>query len=186
LGPCPLVPRQGGNHRRGEPPPRRADQSPRRPLLPLAAYEDFARRRESENRNKELKGGLQADRLSDHRYLANLFRVYLHPAALNLLVLLRRDVADPPPQDPAAALPSESLAGKPRRAYFNHRRQRDPLGEGHPCTWRTRLIKVAAQIVVRSRRILVRLASSWPYLYHYHDVAQRVLNRPEVVAFKPG
>ncbi len=26
-----------------------------------------------------------ADRLSDHRYLANLFRLYLHTMALNLL-----------------------------------------------------------------------------------------------------
>jgi hypothetical protein len=155
-------------------------------LLPLAAYQEFAERGESENRNKELKCGLQADRLSDHRYLANLFRLYLHAAALNLLVLLRRHVADPPPADPAAALPSESLAGKPRRDYFNQRRQRDPLGEGHPCTWRTRLIKVAAQIVVRSRRILVRLASSWPYLDHYHYVSQCVLSRPEFVALKPG
>ena len=31
----------------------------------------------------------------------------------------------------------------------------------HPCTWRTLLIKVAAEVVVRTRRILVRLSSSW-------------------------
>jgi hypothetical protein len=54
--------------------------------LPQAAYAD---RGESENRNKEIKCGLEADRLSDHRYLANLFRLYLHAAALNLLVRLR-------------------------------------------------------------------------------------------------
>lgn len=29
-------------------------------------------------RNKELKTRLKADRLSDHRYLANLFRLCLH------------------------------------------------------------------------------------------------------------
>ena len=46
-------------------------------ILPGAAYAD---RGESENRNKELKRGLQADRLSDHRYFANLFRRYLHTA----------------------------------------------------------------------------------------------------------
>ena len=66
-------------------------------LLPGAAYDAYADRGESENRNKELKTGLLADRLSDHRYFANLFRLYLHTAAYNLLVRLRRIVADPPP-----------------------------------------------------------------------------------------
>jgi hypothetical protein len=45
-------------------------------VLPGAAYDGYADRGESENRNKELKCGLQADRLSDHRYFANLFRLY--------------------------------------------------------------------------------------------------------------
>ena len=44
-------------------------------VLPAAAYDDYSDRGESENRNKELKCGLQADRLSDHRYMANLFRL---------------------------------------------------------------------------------------------------------------
>ena len=127
-------------------------------LLPPATYDEYTERGESENRNKELKCGLQADRLSDHRYLANLFRLYLHTAAANLLVRLRQAVADPP--SAPGEMPREALAGKQRRDYFNHRRERDPLGEGHPCTWRTRLIKVAAEILVRSRRIVVRLASS--------------------------
>ena len=35
------------------------------------------------------------DRLSDHRFVANYFRLYLHAAALNLLVRLRREVAAP-------------------------------------------------------------------------------------------
>ena len=69
----------------------------------------------------------------------------------------------------------KALAGKQRHDYFNHRRERDPLGEGQPCTWRTRLIKVAAEIVVRARRVIIRLASSWPYLDHYRQVAQAVL-----------
>ena len=41
-------------------------------VLPEAAYDAYAERGESENRNKELKGGLQADRLSDHRYFAEI------------------------------------------------------------------------------------------------------------------
>ena len=144
-------------------------------LLPEAAYDDYVQRGESENRNKELKCGLAADRLSDHRFLANYFRLYLHTAAANLLVRLRQVVADPPSPSGEQDLPVEALAGKDRRDYFNQRRERDPLGEGHPCTWRTRLIKVAAEITVRSRRVLVRLSACWPYLDHYRQVAEAVL-----------
>ena len=42
-----------------------------------------------ENRNKEFKCDLAMDRLSDHRFVANYFRLYLHAAAMNLLVRLR-------------------------------------------------------------------------------------------------
>jgi hypothetical protein len=61
-------------------------------------------------------------------------------------------------------LPDDALSGRARKQFFNRRRQHDPLGEGHPCTWRSRLIKVAAEITTSSRRILVRLSSSWPHL----------------------
>jgi hypothetical protein len=144
-------------------------------VLPQAAYDEYANRGESENRNKEIKRGLEADRLSDHRYLANLFRLYLHAAALNLLVRLRNHVADPPPQNPAAELPREALAGYARRRFFNQRRASDPLGEGHACTWRMRLIKVAARVIETTRRILVRLSGSWPHLEHYRQVSQQIL-----------
>jgi hypothetical protein len=155
-------------------------------LYPLAAYEEFADRGESENRNKELKCGLQADRLSDHRFMANLFRVNLHVVAHNLLVRLRRAVADPPPEDPEAELPREALPQPQRRRWFNHRRQDDPLGEGHPCTWRTRLIKVAAQVVVRARRVIVRLAHHWPYLDDYQHVGRTVLAWNQPARLEPG
>ena len=36
-------------------------------VLPSAIYDEYAERGESENRNKELKRELQADRLNDHR-----------------------------------------------------------------------------------------------------------------------
>jgi hypothetical protein len=145
-------------------------------VLPQAAYDEYAHRGESENRNKEMKCGLEADRLSDHRYLANLFRLYLHAAALNLLVRLRDHVANPPPQNPAAELPHEALAGDARRRFFNQRRERDPLGEGQACTWRMRLIKVAARVIETTRRILVRLSGSWPHLEHYRQVSQQILD----------
>src|SRR5262249_4786844 len=43
-------------------------------LLAGAAYDEYAERGESENRNKEFKCDLAMDRLSDHRFCANYFR----------------------------------------------------------------------------------------------------------------
>ena len=143
-------------------------------VLPQAAYDDYAARGESENRNKELKCDLAIDRTSDHRFMANYFRLYLHAAAHNLLVRLRRAVACPPPpidSTPHNDVPTEALDGSARRRYFARRRQADPLGEGHPCTWRSLLIKVAAEVTVSTRRILVRLSSAWPYLDWYRRLA---------------
>jgi hypothetical protein len=131
------------------------------------------------------------DRLSDHRFVANYFRLCLHAAAMNLLVRRRQFVAEPmaalspatelgqapanPAGDTAAEgdrVPVEALMGAERQRHFRRRRQRDPLGEGHPCTWRTLLIKVAAEVVVRTRRIVVRLSSSWPHLDWYRRVCK--------------
>lgn len=149
------------------------------PVVFQACYDEYADRGESENRNKELKCGLEADRLSDHRYLANFFRLFLHTAALNLLIRMRRLIAAPPEPVPPSSLPPEALPEPERRGYFNRRRQRDPLGEGHAATWRTRLIKVAAHISVSTRRIVVRLSGCWPYLNHYAQVTDAVLAFPQ-------
>jgi hypothetical protein len=143
-------------------------------LLWEAAYDDYAGRGESENRNKEFKCDLAMDRLSDHRFLANYFRLYLHAAALNLLTRLRRQIADPPAPEPLAEVPTEALAGEERRRYFRRRRRHDPLGEGQPCTWRTLLIKVAAEVVVSTRRIVVRLSNTWPHLDHFRHLCQHL------------
>jgi hypothetical protein len=145
-------------------------------VLPGATYDAYADRGESENRNKELKCSLCADRLSDHRFMANYFRLYLHALAANLLVRVRREVADPPTPSPPPPddLPTEALPEPDRRRFFNHRRLHDPLGEGHAETWRTRLIKVAAEIVVSARRVWIRLSGSWPFLHHFRAVCQAV------------
>jgi hypothetical protein len=146
---------------------------------PQATYDEYAGRGESENRNKELKCELQADRLSDHRFLANFFRLYLHAAALNLMIRLRQTAALPA-KTPAQLglpnpLPAAVLDEPDRKRYFNRRRERDPLGEGFACTWRTRLIKVAAEIIVSARRILIRLSGTWPHLDHFANVSRAVL-----------
>jgi hypothetical protein len=180
-------------------------------VLPEAAYDDYADRGESENRNKEFKCDLDMDRLSDHRFLANFFRLYLHAAALNLVVRLRQTIAVPlavqeraidalaDPSDgappvtaarspaqvlsdnglatPDVDLPAEALPEPARRRYFDRRRRHDPLGEGQPATWRLLFIKIAAEVVVSQRRILVRLSASWPYLHYFQTVCERLLNR---------
>jgi hypothetical protein len=85
------------------------------------------------------------DRLSDHRFLANYFRLYLHAAAMNLLVRLRRGVAVPPPA-PLGDVPVARWPEPERKRYQNARRRQDPLGEGQPATGRFLLIKVAASV----------------------------------------
>ena len=140
-------------------------------LLPGATYDEYVDRGESENRNKELKCGLSTDRLSDHRYMANLFRLFLHVQAHNLLVRIRREIADPPPVSGDDDLPAEALSGRARKRFANLRRRVDPLGEGHPATWRSRLIKVAAEVVERARCIRVKLSGNWPYLDHFASVS---------------
>jgi Transposase DDE domain group 1 len=158
-------------------------------LYPEATYDDYVQRGESENRNKEFKCDLGMDRLSDHRFCANYFRLYLHALAMNLLVRLRRLVADPPSNTAASTLagtvsgsavaeaepvPAEAQTGAARRRRFRQRRQRDPLGEGQPCTWWQLVIKVAAAVVVSARRVVVRLSSSWPHLGWYRQVCERL------------
>jgi hypothetical protein len=136
-------------------------------LLPGPTYDEYADRGESENRNKELKRGLLADRLSDHRFLANFFRLFLHAAALNLLVRLRRStrpVISLRSLGLDDSLPAEALSEADRKRLSNRRRRRDPLGRGQPATWRSRLIKVAVEVIVSTRRVLVRLSSSWPHV----------------------
>jgi hypothetical protein len=147
-------------------------------VLPAMIYEEYVERGESENRNKELKTELKADRLSDHRFMANFFRLYLHAAASNLLVRLRRMVVQIPPSPVELGLPADfpraAIDGRDRRRFFNRRRKQDPLGEGFASTWRTRLIKVAAEVVVSSRRIVIRLSSSWPHLRDFLAVSQAI------------
>ena len=147
-------------------------------LYPEATYDEYIQRGESENRNKELKRGLAGDRLSDHRFCANYFRLYLHSAALNLLVRLRQAVAVPAPPvveaPPAPEAPPAAAGESAARRRHNARRRRDPLGEGQPGTWRLLLIKVAAEVVVSCRRVVVRLSGAWPYRDYYAQVCRAV------------
>jgi hypothetical protein len=61
-----------------------------RPDPPLALYDFYVDRGEPELWIKDLKRACFADRLSDHRFVANQFRLFLHAAAYWLLDTLRR------------------------------------------------------------------------------------------------
>ncbi len=143
-------------------------------LLVAASYDEYAMRGESENRLKEFKCDLHMDRLSDHRFCANYFRLYLHALAMNLLVRMRRLVALPEPPRQPEQLPPEALEGQQRQQHFRQRRQRDVLGEAQPATWRRLLIKVAVAVVRSGRRVLIRLWEGWPHLEEFKQVLQRL------------
>ena len=61
-----------------------------KPDGPKDLYEHYTGRGETENRIKDFKVALKADRLSCHRFVANQFRLLLHAAAYWLMDTLRR------------------------------------------------------------------------------------------------
>jgi hypothetical protein len=97
-----------------------------------AVYDWYVDRGEPENWVKDLKRACLADRLSDHRFWANAFRLLLHAAAYWLLDTLRRWLA---------------AAGAPRM-------QLDTL--------RLRLLKVGGRVRELATRARLHLASSHP------------------------
>jgi hypothetical protein len=140
---------------------------------PDGTYERYADRGESENRNKELKCGFKADRLSDHRYMANLFRLMMHTLATNMLVCFRNEAAKDIAEIPVeSGLPVEARSQHAKRQQHNKRRREDPLGAGHICTWRMMLIKVAARVIVTTRRVRILIPQHWPYAKYLEQVRQ--------------
>jgi hypothetical protein len=97
----------------------------------LVAWYDA--RGSAENRIKELKLDIHADRLSCHRFRANAFRLQLHSIALLLLTYFRRCV----------------LAGT-------------RLATATIGTLRLQLLKVAGRVRRSVRRLWFHLASHWP------------------------
>jgi hypothetical protein len=135
-------------------------------IVPQGVYDEYVQRGESENRNKELKNDLCGERLSDHRFMANLFRLLMHAMALNLIIHLRRILPDAPSEDRRSApLPDGERPGPATAAE---------LRRAQPATWRLRLIKVAAEVIVSARRVLIRLSSAWPSLPTWRVVLNAV------------
>jgi hypothetical protein len=114
---------------------------------PLAVYDWYVDRGQPENYLKDLKNALQADRLSDHRFWANQFRLLLHAAAYWLLDTLRRWLIQ--------------HIGELARVQLD--------------TLRLRLLKIGARVRELPDHIRLHLASShpgeplWHALAAYHD-----------------
>ena len=93
----------------------------------------YTHRGEMENRIKELKNGLAADRLSCHRFLANQFRLLLHTFAYCLLWFLREHLA------------------------------RTPFSTAQVDTLRLHFLKIGTRVVETTRRVWLHLASGYPW-----------------------
>lgn len=111
-------------------------------LEPEAHYRFYCQRGDPENRIKELKLDLKADRLSCHRFWANQFRLLLHAAAYMLMQAMR------------AALAGTEFA----RAQVS--------------TLRLRLLKVGARIRESVRRVWVQLPSAYPWIHLWPRLAR--------------
>lgn len=111
-------------------------------------YDDFYVQRgaESEHRIKELKLGIQADRLSCHNFIANQFRLLLSQAAYILLLAIRQ----------AAKGTQLATAQVPRLQAM--------------------LIKGAARVRVSTRRVLVELAAYCPFARELRQITQRLVS----------
>ena len=113
-------------------------------------YDTYVDRGQAENYIKDFKNALEADRLSDHRFWANQFRLFLHAAAYWLLSTLRT-----------------WLAGTEAATF-----QFDTL--------RLRLLKIAGRVRELSRRVRLAIASSHPGepLWGHLATRARPVNNP--------
>jgi hypothetical protein len=113
---------------------------------PQSLYDGFyaMRGEQCENRIKEIKRGLKADRLSCHRFGANQLRLLLHQAAYWLLLEIRR-VA---------------------HGTVFEKTQVEGL--------RSQIIKLGARITQSARRVWVRIASACPHQETIARIARRL------------
>ena len=122
-----------------------------------ALYEDvYCQRGNMENRIKEQQLGLFADRTSCHRFVANQFRVLLAAAAYVLVSHIRR-----------VGLVGTDL-------------ERADVG-----TIRLKLFKIGAWVKRSVRRLVVKMASSYPWQLLFRTVATRLATSGPSPAFSP-
>jgi Transposase DDE domain group 1 len=119
------------------------------PQSPAFTYEHvYCRRGDVENRIKELHIGLEIDRTSCCRFLANQFRVLLTSAAFVLMQELRLRLA------------------------------RTSLARAQAWTLRDRLLKIGARIVASVRRLVLHLPASYPFRTPWGQLATSLGARP--------
>jgi len=114
----------------------------RRGPKPRALYRFYCQRGDPENRIKELKLDLKADRLSCHRFWANQSRLLLHAAAYVLMQAMRT-----------------ALAGT-------------DLARAQVSTLRLWLLKVGARVRESVRRVFVQLPSAYPWFELWQRLAR--------------
>ena len=114
------------------------------PDAPQAVYEFYCQRGDMENRLKELHHGVEMDRTSCSRFLANQFRVLLALAAYLLFQELRR------------------------------RARGTGCADAQVTTLRERLIKLAVWVDRSVRRIVLHLPSTFPWLRPWREIARAV------------
>jgi len=114
------------------------------PDPPEAVYQFYCQRGDVENRLKELHHGLEMDRTSCSRFLANQFRVLLTLAAYILFQELRR------------------------------RARGTACADAQISTLRERLIKLAVWVQRSVRRIVLHLPAAFPWLPTWRQLARAV------------
>lgn len=113
-------------------------------------YAFYSQRGEPENRIKEFKLDLAADRLSCERFGANQFRLVLHVAAYILCQALQDALAAVAPGTEWAHLQVGTLQAK--------------------------LLKIAARVIVRCRAIRVQLPTSYPWQGLWRQLLWKLLS----------
>ena len=114
------------------------------PDAPETVYRIYCQRGDVENRLKELHHGLEMDRTSCSRFLANQFRVLLTLAAYLLFQELRR------------------------------RARGTGCADAQVTTLRERLIKLAVWVQRTVRRIVLHLPTTFPWLPAWRQIARAV------------
>ncbi len=115
------------------------------PMGPQQVYEFYTERGGTcEVRIDEFKNGLNADRLSCHRFVANQFRLFLHMAAYWLVLRLREALA----KTELSTMQIQQL--------------------------RLRLLKIGGQVIQTVRRVWFRLASGCPWQHIFALAYQRL------------
>ena len=114
------------------------------PDAPETIYALYCQRGDVENRLKELHHGLEIDRTSCSRFLANQFRVLLTLAAYILFQELRRRAAG------------------------------TACADAQVTTLRERLLKLAVWVERSVRRIVLHLPSAFPWLRPWRQIARAV------------